>query len=111
MNISVKNVNYSELTALYWIWKNRLNVFGNSYYGLSHYRRILELSEDDLLRLESNNVDVVLPYPMPYEPNIEEHHKRYLAEVDWEALLAALKELQPEYAKAFPSILHLAIFL
>ena len=110
MNISVKNVNYSELTALYWIWKNHLNVFGNAYYGLSHYRRILELSEDDLLRLESNNVDVVLPYPMPYEPNIEEHHKRYLAEVDWDALLTALKELQPEYAKAFPSILHQQYF-
>lgn len=104
-NISAKNVNYSELTALYWIWKNCLEE-GGEYFGLSHYRRILELSEDDVLRLKSNQVDVVLPYPMPYAPDIEEHHRRYLAEHDWEALLTALRELQPEYARAFPEILH-----
>lgn len=111
-NISDKNVNYSELTALYWIWKNCLMSEKGigEYYGLSHYRRILELSEDDVLRLRSNQVDAVLPYPMPYEPNIEEHHKRYLADCDWKALLTALEELQPEYAQAFPAILHQQYF-
>jgi hypothetical protein len=102
-NISEKNVNYSELTALYWVWKNCLQ--GLDYIGLAHYRRLLSLSEDDLLRLADNDVDVVLPYPMPYEPDIEEHHKRYLQDADWEALRTALKELQPEYAAAFPEIL------
>lgn len=108
-NISVKNVNYSELTALYWIWRNRLTQDNktdkNVYYGLCHYRRILELPEDDQLKLIDNDVDVVLPYPMPYEPDIQEHHKRYLAEADWQALCTALEELQPEYAEAFPEIL------
>lgn len=109
-HISDKNGNYSELTVLYWIWKNGFS-YGEinskeAYYGLSHYRRILEFSEDDELRLLDNDVDVVLPFPMPYEPDIEEHHKRYLAKIDWEALLAALQELQPEYAAAFPGILH-----
>lgn len=108
-SISYKNVNYSELTALYWMWRNRIagdwseNI--NEYYGLCHYRRILNLSEDDILRLTDNNVDVVLPFPMPYEPDIEEHHKRYLKDGDWNALLKALQELQPEYAVKFPSIL------
>lgn len=129
-NISRKNGNYSELTVLYWIWKNRLieniSIKGSSdkrdkqekrfdsdkaeYYGLCHYRRILELSEDDILRLNDNGVDVVLPYPMPYEPDIGEHHKRYLAEQDWQALLTALKELQPKYADAFPAVLRQKYF-
>lgn len=122
-NISAKNGNYSELTALYWIWKNYLSeentgdkynteLIGrkNKYYGLCHYRRILELSEDDILRLEDNDIDVVLPFPMPYEPDIEEHHKRYLSDVDWNALLVALKELQPEYAAIFPEILKQQYF-
>jgi hypothetical protein len=106
-NISEKNVNYSELTALYWVWKNRLQEHPavGDYIGLAHYRRLLSLREDDLLRLADNDVDVVLPYPMPYEPDIEEHHKRYLQDADWEALLTALEELQPEYAAAFPGIL------
>ena len=108
-NISSQNVNYSELTALYWIWKNRLirkrGDDEKEYYGLSHYRRILEMSEDGLSKLIDNDVDVVLPYPMPYEPDIEEHHKRYLADVDWKALCKALEELQPEYAEAFRQVL------
>jgi hypothetical protein len=111
-NISKKNVNYSELTVLYWVWKNKLCNIGSpegekgQYYGLSQYRRMLEFSKDDLLRLLDNDVDVVLPYPMPYEPNIHAHHERYLKEVDWNALLTALRELQPEYADAFEDILN-----
>lgn len=109
-NISVKNGNYSELTALYWIWKNRLVQNSpndeNEFYGLSHYRRVLELSEDDRMKLVDNDVDVVLPYPMPYEPNIEMHHKRYLADSDWDALVTALNELQPDYADYLPQVLQ-----
>lgn len=65
------------------------------YYGLCHYRRILELSEDDILRLMDNDIDVVLPFPMPYEPNIEEHHKRYIKNQDWKTLMTVLRKLYP----------------
>ena len=112
VNISIKNVNYSELTGLYWIWKNKLCAVCSEdgdegqYYGLVQYRRMLDFSDDDLLRLLDNDVDAVLPYPMPYEPNIHAHHERYLKEVDWKALLMALKELQPEYAEYFPQVLE-----
>ena len=67
---------------------------------------MLEFSSDDLLRFNDNDVDAVLPYPMPYEPNIHAHHERYIKEADWEALLQALKELEPEYAKVFPDVLN-----
>lgn len=108
-NISDKNGNYSELTGLYWIWKNRMQnekYKSGTYYGLCHYRRQLDLSQDDPLRLIENDIDVVLPYPMPYEPNIEAHHERYLSEKEWNAVLQALEELQPEYAKSFQDILN-----
>ena len=109
-NISAKNVNYSELTALYWIWKNCLLLNKENdedeFYGLAHYRRVLELSEDDTMKLVDNNVDVVLPYPMPYEPDIEKHHKRYLEDSDWDALVTALTELQPKYADYLPKVLQ-----
>lgn len=107
-NISYKNGNYSELTGLYWIWKNRLATSESDedeYVGLAHYRRMFDLSEDDLRRIKANDIDVLLPYPMPYEPCIEAHPKRYLKDVDWQALLTALEELQPEYADAFKNIL------
>ena len=108
-NISHKNPNYSELTGLYWIWKNALCIGGDTddqYYGLCQYRRMFELSDEDLRRLTGNDVDVALPYPLPYEPNIHAHHERYIKDVDWKALNQALRELQPEYANAFEDILN-----
>lgn len=122
-NISDRNANYSELTGLYWVWKNCMqkNILLEEdgvastciaeksmehYYGLAHYRRLFDLTEDDLLRLEDNDIDVVLPYPMPYEPDIEAHHKRYLSDAEWNAVLQAMEELQPEYAVAMHEILQ-----
>lgn len=104
-NISEKNGDYSELTGLYWMWKNRIQKYDEKYYGLAHYRRFLELSEDDQSRLVANDIDVVLPYPMPYEPNIEAHHQRYLSKQEWAGVLQALKEIEPEYVKVFLNIL------
>lgn len=110
-NISNKNVNYCELTALYWIWKNRISDRGMSdykagkiqsekYFGLFHYRRFLDLREKDLKRLAMGDIDVVLPYPTVHIPDIREHHARYIKESDWDAVLQALKELEPEYYSA-----------
>lgn len=107
-NISAKNRNYSELTGLYWMWKNQVKIDADNltkYYGLAHYRRVFDLSEDDQRKLVDNDIDAVLPYPMPYEPDIEEHHKRYLSDSEWNAVMQALEELQPEDAEAFKDIL------
>ncbi len=112
-NISEKNGNYSELTGLYWIWKNQVlkeDNYSNKYYGLAHYRRQFDLSEDDLLRIEDNDIDVILPYPMPYEPNIEEHHKRYLSSDEWQAVKQALEELHPDYIDDFKRVLKQEYF-
>ena len=102
-HISSKNVNYCEMTALYWLWKNGMTEECD-YYGLFHYRRILDVSEEDLRKMEGNNVDVIVQFPTMHEPNIYEHHERYIKEGDWEAMLQALQELHPEYAKALPEI-------
>ncbi len=99
-NISEKNVNYSELTAMYWISRH----IDDDYLGLFHYRRILDVKEDDLYRIKENDIDVILPYPTIHYPDINEHHKRYLKEQDWNAMLKALEECAPAYAKVLPDV-------
>lgn len=113
-NISKKNVNYCELTVLYWIWKNVGNQDWKGsetsrqkkeshclahYLGLFHYRRILDMEEEDLYRLGANGIDVILPYPTIHYPSIDEHRRRYVKDEDWEAMVRALEELAPEYTK------------
>lgn len=114
-NISKKNANYCELTALYWLWKNKLSLSEKTidrifcektdYYGLFHYRRILDITEDDLYLMKACDVDVVLPFPTLHEPNIDEHHARYMDKGDWRAMRQALLEINPEYSAAFDEIL------
>ena len=105
-HISAKNGNYCEMTAFYWLWKNRLMDISDhmEYYGFFHYRRILDISKEDLKKLKANDVDAVLQFPTLHEPDIDEHHTRYLKERDWDAMLHALEELEPEYAKAYHKI-------
>jgi len=40
-NISYKKPNFSELTVMYWAWKNQ----DADYYGLCHYRRYMAFSK------------------------------------------------------------------
>lgn len=98
-NISDKNHNYCELTATYYVWKNS----HAQYKGLCHYRRIFDLSEEQLQTLlaEHGEVDVILPYPSIHYPDISGQHKRYISESDWNAMLQAMKEVAPEYYEAY----------
>lgn len=106
-NISHKNANYCELTALYWIWKNRLLTADDTqYYGLFQYRRVLDISKEDIEELAKDKVDVVLPYPMACEPSILEHHARYVKESDWNAMLQALSQIYPEYDEKAQEVLR-----
>ena len=102
-NISEKNPNRCEMTAHYWVWKNRLNT-EDEYVGIYHYRRILDLTEEDLKKMKANDVDVVLPYPMIHYPNAAIQHTWYVPERDWELMKKVVWELYPAYGEKFDEI-------
>lgn len=102
-NISAKNPNRCEMTAHYWIWRNRLDT-DDEYVGVYHYRRFLDMSDDDLRRMKANDVDVVLPFPMIHYPSALIHHTWYVREEDWLVMRQVLRELHPEYDARFDEI-------
>jgi len=68
-HISSKNNMYSEMTAMYWIWKNA----GQSLYaGLCHYRRHFVLTEESLQAAVDQSIDVILSTPRIVVEGIKE---------------------------------------
>jgi len=92
-NISKKNVDYSEATALYWMWKN---TGGQDYIGLFHYRRQMVMGNDTLERLQQYDMLLTVP-TFNIVKNKEFFCRHFILEKDWERMMVYIKEYDSEY--------------
>ncbi|MCD7929410.1 MAG: DUF4422 domain-containing protein [Clostridiales bacterium] len=112
INISNKNKNYCELTAIYWLWKNTCNV----NIGISHYRRyffsnyftnnINNVITIDHLDNYLNEYDIVMPKKYYFKKNV---YKQYCTcgcgfQNDLVNLKKIISELYPEYIDTFDEV-------
>lgn len=93
-NISERNGNYSECTAIYWMWKNAPRT---DYIGLCHYRRHFAVEEDVIGELAAFDIDVLLTSPSFVAETVEVFMSGLLPHSDLKVMVEAIRKVCPEY--------------
>jgi hypothetical protein len=122
-NISNKNASYSELSVMYWAWKNLKQIYPNiKYVGFYHYRRYIALDKtgksmsflnlpdmfgyEDIIEHELEQNDFILQKPIEFRYTIKTQYELYHNYKDWIGLKKLVIEMFPEYKKSFEKILE-----
>lgn len=123
-NISIRNKYWSEITGLYWAWKNLEPV---NYVGLCSYRRFFNFRQNPQRPIEiisSNQVeeinkivipdldliftdyDVVVPKYYTYAYTIRKVCSMNYNDDDFNELENVILELSPEYFDAYKNVMY-----
>ncbi len=91
-NISEKNTQFCELTAMYWIWKHAKE----SIVGLEHYRRFFLVGEELGNVMSTNDIDVILPTPLCVLPSLKGNYLLRHEPQPFEDMMEVLQKLYPD---------------
>lgn len=112
-NISKKNSNYCELTAMYWIWKNDKK---SDVVGITHYRRFFSKSSLAAIKkkpIEKNEInkllnkfDIIVPNPqIMRKKTVFQQYSDSHFENDLNITRQVISEIYPEYLNSFDNVM------
>ncbi len=103
-NLSLRNRDYCELSAMYWAWKNDKE---SEYIGLCHYRRRFVLDERQFAFIEENDLDAVYTIPKIIDQGVEYEFVERCNHVKieaWEYLDRTIRNDYPDYLDAWEKL-------
>ena len=104
-NISEKNKNFCELTALYWAWKNIKNLYPDiKYIGLSHYRRFFLFEKN--LKKDLKKYQIILPKKIVHSYSNAIDYAICHINSDYDLLKEIVYTQTPEYKNAFDRFMY-----
>lgn len=113
-NISKKNSNYCELTAMYWIWKNDKK---SDIVGITHYRRFFSKNSLDSIKKKPiekkeinmilNKFDIIVPEPLIMRKGtvFKQYSDSHFAN-DLYITRQVISEIYPEYLDSFDNVMN-----
>ena len=99
-NVSRKNPQWSEATALYWMWKHD----NSDIIGLYHYRRIFRLSKEQIIRY-LEKYDIIATY-IDKDMSVADLFRHYCPSGSLEITLKNIREHSPEYYESALDVLR-----
>ncbi len=87
-SVSTRNRRYSEATAMYWVGRH----LDSEYVGIVHYRRRLDLTDEQYDRYMDEGVDIITTEPIDLGTSIENDYREVLYSADWDLFMDILKE-------------------
>ena len=127
-NISAKNKNYCELTAVYWAWKNIKKLYPNlEYIGLCHYRRFFDFNtKPPFFRQETHTIaesalkdaslfalkepisgcDAILPVAVISRSHAINDHLLLCSLLNYSILETVALKLYPEYKESLRHVFY-----
>ena len=113
-NISEKNKNFCELTAMYWAWKNIKKLYPNlEYIGLCHYRRFFlldryqngvqtnSLKTEEKIKKDLLSYQIILPKKNTWQYSLEIDYCLNHISSDYKLLRNTIYQKKPTYKHAF----------
>ena len=105
-NISERNQDYCEMTAVYWAWKNDKE---SDYIGFCHYRRRFVLNEAILNQAMNSQYEVIYTIPKLTDGGMREEfveRNYFLTPEVWGLIKTAIEKLSPDYLDAWLEFEH-----
>lgn len=103
-NVSKRNRDYCEMSAVYWAWKNDKE---SDYIGLCHYRRRFYADAEMLKGIMEEGYDAIYTIPQITDGGLREEfveRNYFLTPEMWQLTEEAIGRLSPEYLEAWQSL-------